>query len=334
MNKTSHRRDLVKSICDGYGMELRHLRYFVAVAEERHVTRAAERLGMQQPPLSQQIKALEAELGVRLFHRRARGMEPTEAGRTFLDEARTILARLGGAIEATRRTARGEQGRLRIGVPPTGPFHPFVPAVIREFREAFPQVLVTLDECLRPELLGGLVADTLDVCFLRAALTPPEGLVVHPLLEEPMVIALPRGHRLAGRRGAREVPLEALSGEAFVVYAREQGPAIYEALIAACHAAGFSPRMGQEAPRITSALGFVAAGFGVSLVPGSVQRMKLDGLVYRRLGGRAQPRVALTLAARRGDPSAAVGHFVELVRRAARRFVAAAGKRKSLRRPA
>jgi DNA-binding transcriptional LysR family regulator len=186
-------------------------------------------------------------------------------------------------------------------------------------------VLVTLDECLRPELLGGLVADRLDVSFLRAALTPPDGLVIHPLLEEPMVIALPRGHRFA-RRGTRDVPLEALSGDAFVVYAREQGPAIYEALIAACHRAGFSPRMGQEAPRITSALGLVAAGLGVSLVPASVRRMKLDGLAYRPLAGASPPRIALTVAGRRGDPSAVVGHFLDLVRRAARRYAPAPGR--------
>ena len=135
-------------------MELRHLRYFVAVAEEGHITRAAERLGMQQPPLSQQIKALEKELDVQLFRRKARGVELTEAGRTLLDDARAILARVGRAVETTRRTARGEQGRLCVGIPPTGPFHPFVPAVIRAFREAFPLVSVTLEECLRTEALG------------------------------------------------------------------------------------------------------------------------------------------------------------------------------------
>jgi DNA-binding transcriptional LysR family regulator len=109
-------------------IELRHLRYFVAVAQEGHITRAAERLGMQQPPLSQQIKALEQEIGVQLFRRKARGVELTEAGRTFLADAMSVLARVDEAVEATRRTAAGKQGRLRIGLPPSGPFHPFVPA--------------------------------------------------------------------------------------------------------------------------------------------------------------------------------------------------------------
>jgi molybdenum-dependent DNA-binding transcriptional regulator ModE len=129
-------------------MELRHLRYFIAVAEEGHITRAAERLGMQQPPLSQRIKAIERELEVQLFHRRARGVELTDAGRAFFNNARTVLAQLDHAFETTRRTARGEEGRISIGIVPTSPFHPFVPRVIRAFREAYPQVSLQLEERL------------------------------------------------------------------------------------------------------------------------------------------------------------------------------------------
>lgn len=117
-------------------MDLRQLRYFVAVAEEGHITRAAERLGMQQPPLSQQIKAIEHELDVQLFRRKARGVELTESGRVLLDQARAVLERLDHALLVTRRAARGEQGRLSVGIAPTAPFHPFVPQVIRAFREA------------------------------------------------------------------------------------------------------------------------------------------------------------------------------------------------------
>src|SRR5205814_9488486 len=119
-------------------MDLRQLRYFITVAEEGHITRAAERLGMQQPPLSQRIKAIERELDVQLFRRKPRGVELTDAGQVFLDNARAILAQLTHAFQATRRTARGQQGRLCVGVTPTSPFHPFVPNVIRAFREAFP----------------------------------------------------------------------------------------------------------------------------------------------------------------------------------------------------
>src|SRR5580765_4552460 len=127
----------------GMTMELRHLRYFIAVAEEGHITRAAERLGMQQPPLSRQIKEIEREMDVQLFRRKARGVELTDAGRAFLDDARATLAYLDHAFETARRTARGEQGRLCVGY---SLFHPVVPRVIREFRQAFPSVSLTLEE--------------------------------------------------------------------------------------------------------------------------------------------------------------------------------------------
>lgn len=305
-------------------MELRHLRYFVAVAEEGHITRAAERLGMQQPPLSQQIKALERELDVQLFRRKARGVELTEAGRALLDDARAILARVDHAVETTRRVARGEQGRLCVGVPPSGPFHPFVPLVIRAFREAFPLVSLTLEECLRTELIERLRNGQMDVAFLRTPMAAPEGLVIHPLLEEPMVVALPSAHRLArsGRGDDGALALRELACEPFIAYARHHGPALWDATMAACLDAGFSPRLGQEAPRITSALGLVAAGLGIAVVPASMQRMAMDGVAYRRLEGDAMAKAVLKLGSRRGDPSAVVRHFVNLVGRAARNLPA------------
>lgn len=304
-------------------MELRHLRYFVAVAEEQHVTRAAERLGMQQPPLSQQIKALERELDVRLFRRKSRGIELTEAGRALLDDARAILARVGHATETARRIGRGEQGRLCVGLTPTGPFHPFVPSVIRAFRDAFPLVSLTLEECLRTELLDRFGTGRLDVAFLRTPGTDLEGLVIYPLLEEPMVVALPSRHPLAqGDDGALALP--GLADETFIVYAREHGPAIYEATMAACLGAGFRPRLGQEAPRITVALSLVAAGLGISLVPASMRRMAMDGVAYRPLAEAAPPKAFLTLASRRDDASPVVRHFLALVRREARRLAAEA----------
>lgn len=300
-------------------MELRHLRFFIAVAEEGHITRAAERLGIQQPPLSQRIKAIERELDVQLFRRKARGVELTEAGRVFLDNARAMLAQNERAIDSTRRTARGEQGRLCVGVTPTGPFHPFVPRVIRAFREAFPLVSLTLEECLSPELLKLLRNEQMDAAFLRTPMAEPEHLVIAPLIEEPMVVALPSAHTLAQNDGAA-LSLKDLAGETFIVYARQHGPGLFDATTAACLKAGFSPRLGQEAPRITSALSLVAAGLGISVVPASMQRMAMDGVAYRRLKGAAQPKAVLTLASRRGDPSAVVRNFLSLVRRTAKNF--------------
>jgi DNA-binding transcriptional LysR family regulator len=258
-------------------MELRHLRHFVAVAEEGHITRAAERLGMQQPPLSQSIVVSETELAVQFFRGKARGSEGTEAGRVFLDRARATLSQYDGALEATRRAARGEQGRLCVGVMPTTPFHPFVPFVVRAFRAAFPLVLLTLDECLRKEAIERLQNEQMDVAFLRAPLAEPQNLVVNPLLVESMVVALPSDHALAQHdHGGGALSLKDLASETFIVYARQLGPAFYEATMAACLKAGFSPRLGQEAPRITSALSLVAVGLGISLVPACMQASRTD----------------------------------------------------------
>lgn len=299
-------------------MELRHLRYFVTVAEEGHITRAAERLDMQQPPLSLQIKALEREIGAQLFRRKPRGVELTDAGRALFDDARAMLAHLDRALETTRRTARGEQGRLCLGVAPTAPFLPFVPRVIRAFREAYPRVALTLEEGLSNEVSERLSAERMDVAFVRTVALQAPGLVVHRLFEEPMVVALPRAHALA--RGGRDtsLALKQLADDSFILFG-PPGTGIYDETVAACRAAGFTPRVGQLAPRITSTLGLVAAGLGVAIVPAALQNATVDGVVYRRLNGAVQPKSVLGLAARRGDPSAVVRQFVDFVRREAKR---------------
>src|SRR5580692_2405469 len=189
-------------------MELRHLRYFIAVAEEGHITRAAERLGMQQPPLSQQIRALETELGVQLLRRKPRGVELTEAGRALLDDARAILAHIDHAFATTRRTARGEQGRITVGFTSSAPFHPFVPRVIRAFRESFPLIALTLEESGTTELIDDLRHERVDAAFIRTPVTDPLGLTVNPLLEEAMLVALPSTHPLATGDAAAEAPAE------------------------------------------------------------------------------------------------------------------------------
>jgi DNA-binding transcriptional LysR family regulator len=296
-------------------MELRHLRYFIAVAEEKHVTRAAERLGMQQPPLSQQIRALERELDVQLFRRKPRGVELTDAGSALLTDARAVLSHIDHAFATTKRTARGEQGRISIGFTSSAPFHPFVPRIIRTYREAFPLVSLTLEEGGTMELIDDLRHERIDAAFVRTAIANQEGLVVNPLLEEAMVLALPRAHVLARRRANKGVALKALADETFIVYRRHNGPGLYDAILSACHAAGFSPRVGQEAPRIVSTLNLVAAGLGISLVPESLQRMRMDGVVFRHVAGVERPKAPLYLASRRGETSAAVQRFLELVKR-------------------
>jgi DNA-binding transcriptional LysR family regulator len=295
-------------------MELRHLRYFIAVAEEKHITRAAHRLGIQQPPLSLQIRALEQELDVQLFRRKPRGVELTDAGDAILDRARAILDQVERATATTRRTARGEQGRVVVGFTSSAPFHPFVPRVIRAYREMSPLVSLVLEESGSSELVQALHNEEIDAAFIRSPVADVMGLTVRPLLEERMVVAMPSGHPLGkGANKAPPLPLSAFAKETFILYKRPGGPGLYDTIITACRSAGFSPRVGQEAPRIISTLNLVAAGLGVSVVPESLRRLQMDGVVYRRLTDNSRLSAPLILACRRGENAAAVQRFIDLV---------------------
>ncbi|QCI68087.1 LysR family transcriptional regulator [Phreatobacter stygius] len=298
-------------------IDLRQLRYFIAVAEEGHVTRAAERLGMQQPPLSQQIRAMEAEIGVVLFHRLPRGMQLTESGQALLGDARSIIAQLERALETARRVARGETGRVAVGFTSSAAFHPFVLSAIRAFGEAAPDVSLLLEEGGTVELVEALRAERLDAAFVRAPAGEAAGIVIEPLLEEPMLAALPSQHHLARGRGGRprdSIALADLAGETFILYRRPTGPGLYDAIIAACRAAGFSPRIGQEAPRMPSTLSLVAAGLGVSIIPASMRRLETEGIAYLGLTDAPQLVAPLHLAYRAGALSAATGRLIGQVR--------------------
>jgi DNA-binding transcriptional LysR family regulator len=296
-------------------MELRHLRYFVAVAEHGHITRAAESLGIQQPPLSQQIKALEDELGVQLLRRKPRGVELTDAGSAFLERARGILGEVDRALASTRRTARGEEGRVVVGFTSSAPFHPFVPRVIRMFREASPHVSLVLEESGSRDLVQGLRDETIDAAFIRSPVVDVVDLVVQPLLAEKMLVALPAGHPLAA--DSQPLHLTELASQTFILYKRPGAPGLYDSIITACRGAGFSPLVGQEAPRIVSTLNLVATGLGVSIVPESLGRLQMDGVVYRELADDAHLHAPLILACRRVENSAAVQRFIDVVRRCA-----------------
>jgi len=230
-----------------------------------------------------------------------------------------LLGQFDHTFEATRRTARGEQGQICVGVTPTSPFHPFVPQLIRTFREAYPLVFLRLEERLGIELIEQLRNELIDVAIVRTSVSSSEGLVVYPLLEEAMLVALPRGHELAsGSRDGAALSLKQLAHETFILYG-PPGTAFYDMTMAACRKSGFSPRVGQEAPRLTSALNLVAAGLGISLVPASLQQIHMDAVVYRRLKGPVQPKAALSIALRRADPSPVVRHFLTLARQAAKK---------------
>ncbi len=291
-------------------MELRHLRYFVAVAEELHFTRAAKRLGMEQPPLSQQIRALERELGADLFRRQARAVSLTDAGRAFFDDARQILASVQRATDHAQRVARGDLGRIRVGMINSAPFHPFVPRVLREFGGKFPDVALSLDENSTPVLAAAVLKETVDVAFVRPLLGAEPGLITEALFDEDILIALPQGHRLAREKSLR---LSRLKAEPFVLFSRPFGSGLYDEIINACRRAGFSPRIGQEASQITSIVNLVAAGLGVSLVPASMQQVHSVGVAYRPILGDA-PKARMSLAYRADDASATVHNLVTLAR--------------------
>jgi len=294
-------------------MELRHLRYFVAAAEELHFRRAAERLGIAQPALSQQIQQLEQEIEALLFHRLTRGVELADAGRAFLDDARAILEHVEQAKARAQRVARGDEGMIHIGFTGSASFNPIVPGVIQDYRARFPGIAVSLVESGTSQLVDSLRAGRVDAAFIRSPSREVDGLLVVSILEEEMLIALPSRHDLAA---SASLPLEALSGEPFILFPRANSPELYDNIILVCRYAGFSPKIVQRAPEVASALNLIAAGEGVSIVPASMQHMQPHGVVYRAILGDA-PRAPLSLAHRSNEPSAAVRNLAALARRAA-----------------
>lgn len=283
-------------------MELRHLRYFVAVAEALHFSRAAEKLGIQQPPLSMQIRQLEAEIGAPLLRRSQRRVELTDAGRSFLEDARAILAQAQAAAGRARRAAQGEHGRLRVGMINSAPFHPVILRILREYREHHPAVSMTLEESSTPELAERIRSQALDLAFVRPLLDEAPGLASEHLFDEPLVLALPQHHPLARKK---RLPLAALSLEPFVLFSRPVGSGLYDQIVSACHRAGFSPRVTQEASQVTSIVNLVAAGLGVSVVPSSMRKIHSEGIVFRALEDDAAV-AQMSMVWRRSDSSATV----------------------------
>ena len=303
-------------------IDVRLLRYFIAVAETGHMTRAAERLGIGQPPLSQQIRVLEGQLGVTLFERLPRGMALTDAGQAFLGDAYEVVRKLDQAVDDVRRVAAGIKGRLSVGLTSSAALHPFVPTVIRTFRSDAPAVSLMLDESSTSELLDGLRDGHLDVAFVRQPQGDTAQIVFVPVLEEPMVLAVPSAHPLAltGRAGKAAVPMTAIASQKLILYRRRTGQGLYDAIIAACHGAGFSPNIEQEAPRLLTTLSLVAAGLGVSVVPASLMRMQVEGIVYRPL--TPAPRAPLFCAHREGVLAGPAARLLDHVREAAQSIAA------------
>ncbi len=288
-------------------MELRHLKYFVAVAEELHFGRAAKRLHIAQPPLSQQIMNLEEELELKLFDRTKRRIQLTEAGMYFLKEARQVLLHVEQAAEAARRIDRGHAGRLTIGFVGSV-VHAWLPAALRSFRESFPDVELVLQELNTAEQIQLLHAGRIDVGFLYLAAKDPL-LASHLLTQAPLLVALPEKHALAGRK---TLSIRDLAREPFIANTRSSEPVVRDAFISLCHSAGFSPRIAQEAGNVHTVLGLVASGLGPCLLPDFIKNIKRPGVRYIPLSG-SPPAVKLAVVWRSDTTSPLVKSFLSVI---------------------
>jgi len=272
-------------------MELRHLRYFVAVAEELHFTRAAERLHIAQPPLSQQIRALEGELGVQLLLRTRRSVALTDAGAALLERARPLLASVQALPEELRRVARGEGGELRIGFTSTLPLTKVLRDVVADHRRTHPDVVLTLRELHTAVQFEALRRGELDVGFVRYNERPPTGIHLKLLRRDPLRLVVPAAHRFAKRRS---VSIADCREERFIGFPGSAGTGTGPLLKRLCAQAGFEPVIAQEAGEATTQIGLVAVGLGVAVLPAPLEAVRIEGVCYVPL---ADPGAMLVMSA-------------------------------------
>jgi len=294
-------------------IELRQLRYFVAVAEEMHFGRAALRLHMTQPPLSQTIQLLEASLGTALFYRTQRSVSLTPAGLALLPEARRILLQAEGLSDIAHRAASGESGRLSLAFVSTADYS-VLPPFLREFRERYPQVQIDLREATSDVQLDELLQGRIDVGLLIPPLPDKAKaeLEYASVLSEPLILAVPKG--LKALRGKTTVSLKTLTDMPLIIFPRRIAPAFHDAILACFHDAGLTPRIGQEAIQMQTIVGLVSAGMGIALVPQSVSNLNRPGVEYKSLTGKT-PLVETGLAWRRDNTSPVLRAFLDLLRK-------------------
>ena len=290
---------------------LRRLPYFLAVAEELHFGRAARRLNVAQPPLSQQIRRLEADVGFRLFERRHSGPQRvtlTPAGEALLETARRALALTADGVDAAQRVDRGESGTLTLGFAATVMLTP-VADIVRAYRERYPGVELRLREMVTATQVQALHTGELDAGFLREP-APDDDLATEPVVREPYAMAIP-AHLPAAIQP--DLTLAALAAEPFVLFPRSAGPTFYDQIVGLCKDAGFTPRIVQEAVEWQTVIGLVAAGLGVSLVPAGVRALRAPGVVYRPLP-RGTPGSTIVLAWRTDDRPPPVAGLIALLK--------------------
>jgi DNA-binding transcriptional LysR family regulator len=294
-------------------IDLRQLRYFVTVAEEMHFGRAAARLHMTQPPLSQTIQALEAMLGAPLFARTQRSVALTPAGAALLPEARRILQQAAALPALAQRAAAGETGTLSLAFVSIADYSVLPPA-LRDFRERYPQVQIDLREATTDVQLEEIIQGRIDVGLLIPPLPDKAKteLDYAPVLSEPLILAAPKG--INALRGKSTVSLKTLSDMPLIIFPRRIAPAFHDAILTCFHDAGLTPRIGQEAIQMQTIVGLVSAGMGIALVPQSVSNLNRPGVEYKPLTGKT-PLVETGLAWRRDNTSPVLRAFLDLLRK-------------------
>ena len=291
-------------------MELRHLRYFVAVGEEEHFGRAAQRLHVVQPALTRQVRQLEDELGCALFERLKRGVRLTEAGKSFLEEARRVLSELGHSVDRTRLVAQGKVGRLRVGFSDTATYSGELPSILHNFRTRWPDVRLELFPSSSVVAGEQLRRQEVDVAFVYTLPTNLPELKTHTISVERWVLALPRAHPLLNRKRVR---LRDLKGEPFVWFPRPVAPPLHDRALAACHAAGLTLNIVQEVNNPTTILSLVAGGIGLSFTITSAARTKPDSVVLREVEALRDTSELSTIW-RADNKAPALQRFIEMVR--------------------
>ena len=294
-------------------MELRHLRYFVCVAEEQNIGRAALRLHISQPPLTRQIQQLEEQLGAQLFRRTSRGVALTDAGRVLYDDARNILALADRAAERTGKAARGLLGRVDVAIFGSGIFGA-IPQLLRRFRSAYPEVNIVLHNMAKDEQIDALRHRRITLAFNRL-MRPVEDLVSETLLTESLFVAVPSEHPLAARTA---IALSELREQPLVLFPTGSRPSFIDRVQAMCRDAGFVPVVAQEVGDVVHAVAFVATGSGACLVPRSATHMRIPGVTYRPLHGASQTSVDLCCIYRSDDDSVILRALLDSLREAAR----------------
>ncbi len=290
-------------------MDLKHLRAAVAVADHLHFGRAAAALGVAQPPLSQHVRALEAELGVPLFERTTRAVHLTRAGEAFVAEARAALSMVDSAARKARAAGRGDTGELSIGMVGSSVQHP-LPKIIRAFRARYPGVTLSFHVLPTVTQLERLRTSALDVGLLRPPLPgPADDIELVSVSREPLVAVLPSDHRLANRR---RIAVSTLRDEPFVLFPRALGPGLYDEVTALSRRGGFTPVVDQEAVQLPTIVGLVAAGCGVSILPGSAAQPRPE-VVFLPVSPLVR-LVDLAVALPRHSRSAAAVNFTALAR--------------------